>query len=302
MFKPRFPVAATKSRVRRPSNHSFPLGSAILLQLSDRDREACDDRLLTPGRSALIVAHPGHELRVFGWLAQMRPTLHVLTAGDGAYGGGRAEESRAITEQLGCPIGSVFAAAGDRRVYDDLLRGEARLFIDLLERLVEGLIADDVEVVVGDAAEGYNPTHDLCRVLIDAAVRLVRHRSGRRLTNFALPLTEWDLGGEPPRQAVRLRISQALLSRKLAACRAYQGLEDEVDRALAAKGEAYFRDEVFCPIGLGPAPIPTKPHYEAVGQERVGQGVYSEALRFDRHVAPIARAIAGHAALELEPA
>lgn len=39
------------------------------------------DQTISSGRAALVVAHPGHELRVYGWLEQARPRVFVLTDG-----------------------------------------------------------------------------------------------------------------------------------------------------------------------------------------------------------------------------
>ena len=56
-------------------------------------------------RSALIVAHPGHELRVHAWLEQARPTSFVLTQGDGAAGVSRLPSTTAVLTRAGAPVG-----------------------------------------------------------------------------------------------------------------------------------------------------------------------------------------------------
>ena len=38
--------------------------------------------------------------------------------------------------------------------------------------------------VVGDSDEGYSPTHDVCRLLTNAALEMIRRRSGRQVANF----------------------------------------------------------------------------------------------------------------------
>ena len=38
---------------------------------------------LSEQRAVLVVAHPGHELRVHGWLELARPTVCILTDGSG---------------------------------------------------------------------------------------------------------------------------------------------------------------------------------------------------------------------------
>ena len=51
------------------------------------------------GRTALFVAHPGHELRIYGWLERARPQVHVLT--DGSVDVFRVECLRSVTTALG---------------------------------------------------------------------------------------------------------------------------------------------------------------------------------------------------------
>jgi hypothetical protein len=41
------------------------------------------------GESALIIAHPGHEIRVHGWLERAKPVVYVLTDGSGRSGQSR---------------------------------------------------------------------------------------------------------------------------------------------------------------------------------------------------------------------
>lgn len=244
----------------------------------------------------LVVAHPGHELRVFGWVSRARPLTQVLTDGGGAGGRSRVDRSRALISRADCSAGGVFGHASDARFYAAMLDGDALFFTDLLEALASDAIANGIETVVGDAAEGYNPTHDLCRVLIDALVCLVRRRTGRTLASYAFPLTEWEYDlpafmGEP----VRLVLGEGLHREKMQASYAYQALDREVSEAVAALGEDHFRTECFWPA-LGVTALPAKPHYEAVGEARVRAAAYGQVVRYADHVAPLSRAILAYAA------
>jgi hypothetical protein len=40
---------------------------------------------LPDGRAALVIAHPGHELRALHWLRLSRPCVFVLTDGSGSF-------------------------------------------------------------------------------------------------------------------------------------------------------------------------------------------------------------------------
>ena len=55
----------------------------------------------------LVVAHPGHELRVYGWMMQARPVVHVLTDGSGADGESRIGSTTALRPDVGATRGSI---------------------------------------------------------------------------------------------------------------------------------------------------------------------------------------------------
>lgn len=246
------------------------------------------------GVTALIIAHPGHELRVLGWVATARPFVQVLTDGAGRSQSPRADRSRRLLEELGSPLGSVFGQASDGRFYEAMLAQDADFFIEVLEDLTQSVIDSGVETIFGDAAEGYNPTHDLCRVLIDAVVAQVRRRTGRILGNYAFPLTNWPMAGEPcAGQMLDVVLSDEALAAKLAHCHAYEEMRGEVDSALADAGEEHFRRERFWPVNI--TRLPSRPHYQMVGEARVRSGRYAQVVGYRQHVEAIAAAIMEHA-------
>ena len=86
-------------------------------------------------RPALIIAHPGHELRVHHWLEKTRPLMLVLTDGSGRTAQSRLASTTRILEQAGAYLQSFSALAkrmlnGRRapaRVKQGLKRGVSRL-------------------------------------------------------------------------------------------------------------------------------------------------------------------------------
>src|SRR6266852_4120487 len=116
-------------------------------------------------RSALAIAHPSHELRMYGWLEREQPVVYVLTDGGGRTEQPRLPKTAALLDQLGCPPGAVFGRLADLALYDAILAGDVGLFSSIVEDLAADLIARDVDVVVGDAAEGYSSAHDVWRVM-----------------------------------------------------------------------------------------------------------------------------------------
>jgi hypothetical protein len=73
---------------------------------------------LTPGPAALVIAHPGHELRVHGWLEWARPTVFVLTDGSGQGSHGRLASSARLIERSGGRTGSVCAGSPIEAMHD----------------------------------------------------------------------------------------------------------------------------------------------------------------------------------------
>ncbi|MGH7268102.1 MAG: hypothetical protein ACREMB_25065, partial [Candidatus Rokuibacteriota bacterium] len=204
------------------------------------------------GRAALVIAHPGHELRVHGWLERTRPVVFVLTDGSGAGAASRLPSTTALLERAAAVPGSIFGRLTDAALYSALLERRSSGFLALLEELVRELAALDVSMVAGDAVEGYNPAHDLTRYLIDAAVRTLRTRYRRGVLNCAFPLTgppdaaAWTSGPRPP---LVERLDDEAFRRKLRAAEAYGELDEEVRAVLATLGPEPFRTECLAPVG-----------------------------------------------------
>jgi hypothetical protein len=247
------------------------------------------------GRAALVIAHPGHELRVHGWLERARPRVFVLTDGSGGSGRPRLRSTHRTLARAGAEPGCIFGRLPDAAVYAALLRHNTDLFLDLTGELADALIRDGVTYLAGDAAEGYNPGHDVCRLMIDAAAERVRRRTGWRLANFDFPLIGPPDDPEHVRPGkVRLRLDDEEYGRKLKAAEAYPELAGEVAAALGGLGAEAFRVECLRPAESGPAlarPPEDPPFYERYGEQQVRAGRYRQVLRYREHVLPLARAL-----------
>src|SRR5215469_13765900 len=117
---------------------------------------------------ALIVAHPGHELVLFGWMEDVRPVVSILTDGSGRGGESRLASSLRVIRDIGAMPG-LLAGLTDRQFYDAVLETNIDLFVDLAVRLGETFAARQPLYVASDAREGFNPTHDLCSIIAAAA-------------------------------------------------------------------------------------------------------------------------------------
>src|SRR4051812_25730448 len=116
-------------------------------------------------KAALIVAHPSHELRVYGWLQLTRPIVFVMTDGSGRYNETRLPATTRTLTQIDAKLGSIYGRITDLNLYAAILDHDFALFINLAEELAEALVREEIEYVVGDAAEGYSSAHDICRFL-----------------------------------------------------------------------------------------------------------------------------------------
>jgi hypothetical protein len=246
--------------------------------------------------TALIVAHPGHELRVFRWMEEFRPIYCCITEGSGGNGTSRIASTGALLHKVGATPGPIYGRYQDKQVYQLLLDGNVEVFAQLANELADFLVTAGITYVAGDAVEGFNPVHDVCRFVIDGAVEKVRRRTGRVLQNH-----DFVLDGKPDAcpeslrsRVTRLALDGDALDRKIEAAFAYRELREEVDLALGRFGRGAFGVEYLRPTTTG---IMLEqfdrelPAYEQYGQMRVDERRYDEIIRYRQHVLPVRQAI-----------
>ena len=244
--------------------------------------------------AALVIAHPGHELRIYGWLERERPEVLVLTDGSGHGGASRLASTAALLERAGARPGPVFGRFSDRELYRVLLEQDLAELELVVRELAAALAARDVTQVACDAIEGYNPSHDLCRVLTDAAAAIAARRTGRPIRVFDFLLEALPDNGAASPSSIRLELFDGALERKLDAARSYPEMAFEVERNLEQHGPAAFAVECLRPADPNldvEALFPERPFYEVYGERQVAAGHYRSVLRFREHFLPIARAV-----------
>ncbi len=245
----------------------------------------------------MVVGHPGHELRAFRWMELHGPLVCVLTDGSGHLGLARVDSTRAVLAAAGATAGPIFAPLSDHELYAALLARDSRPFLALAEALAETLLSAGVATVAGDAAEGFSPTHDVCRLIVDAVIARCAKTASQPIENLAFALDgrpDRAPPDVPARAVTRLELDGAALARKLAAARAYPEMRGEVEAAIARFGEASFAVETFWTAaarGATPGGDAERPFYELFGERRVAAGVYREIVRSREHVQPIADAL-----------
>jgi hypothetical protein len=252
--------------------------------------------------SALVMAHPGHELKVFGWLSECKPRTHIITDGSGG-GTSRLHSTAKLLHRIGGVPGEIFGAVSDSEIYRAILEQRTPLFLQVVDRLAASFVEHDTDLVAGDAIEGFNPTHDLCRALLNAAVSIAQRVTGRLIRNYEFCLTEWEQHCREMHDHLcwHLRLEDTLLREKLSAAADYVELKAEIQQAIAAKGQEYFRIECLRNV-TEPLAVPfpgsvtgSKPYYEAQGEKRVAQDKYASVIRYEEHVLPILRAVRDYA-------
>jgi hypothetical protein len=271
-------------------------------------------------RTLLVVAHPGHELRVHNWLETARPQVWVLTDGSGRSGRSRIDSTNRVLEAAGAVPGPVYGAFTDVDLYDNVLNFDHRVFTDVVECLANVIIQNRIEVIAGDAEEGYNPAHDVCRLIINAAIKLAQTRSGTAIHNY-----DFTLMGAPGRcseqlsaESLWINLDDAALERKLSAAGSYPELRAEFEAAVSGVDHETFRNdpnlaqrvrtvfgvtevndfrtECLRPVSFHcSAETPDHvPFYELYGERQVQAGHYQHVLRYREHVLPLAATLDAH--------
>jgi hypothetical protein len=244
-------------------------------------------------RAILVIAHPGHELRVHGWLEATAPSVWILTDGSGHTGRSRIDSTTRVLEPTGAVPGLVYGFMTDADLYDTVLNFNYRPFMNLVDQLAAAILHAQVDCIAGDAEEGYNPGHDTCRLIINAAVKLVKRKSREPIRNY-----DFTLVGPPDQCPEELRdyslwlnLDDEAFARKLSAARNYPELQAEVETAL--NGASQFRVECLRPVNsLATSSFEDEPpYYELYGEKQVKSGYYRQVLRYREHMLPLARAL-----------
>jgi hypothetical protein len=246
-------------------------------------------------RTALVIGHPGHELLVHGWLEVTRPLVFVLTDGSGRSSQSRLASTTKVLNQTGAKCGGIYGRLTDTEAYAAILNHQFDLFIGLARELSKVFVVERIDCVAGDAFEGYNPMHDVCRLVIDAAVTAARRARGHRVENF-----EFSLVGQqrvchkaPHLDGVCHLLDDSAFARKLSAAMEYIELAGEVQPRLKQTSTEALRTECLRPVILGPSDQRSEhpPFYEQYGEKQVAAGFYHQVIRYNEHIAPLAEVL-----------
>jgi AcrR family transcriptional regulator len=210
------------------------------------------------------------------------------------------ESTTRLLAACGASEGTIYGRFKDIDIYSAILDADFEGFIDLAEELGQAFLRRRVEYVVGDAIEGYNPIHDLCRNVINTAVELANRRKANPIANFDfLVIGQPDLKSDVSRgEEIWLRLDEAALARKLEAAKSYLELKDDVAKMINEAGSAAFQFEALRPAGSAFAvdgPVQEPPFYERYGEKQVSEGYYHRVIRYREHILPIVEELRDHA-------
>ncbi|MEZ5286094.1 MAG: hypothetical protein R2712_15045 [Vicinamibacterales bacterium] len=178
-----------------------------------------------------------------------------------------------------------------------LLSADFAPLLQAAHRLADDIVHRRVVTVVSDAAEGYNPSHDACALLAQAAAASARRR-GQPVRTFEFDVVRMR-GSASIAGAIRHDLTDPELDAKIRMARAYAQesgpvLVAEVDDMLRQHGRDAFREEWLVPSP--PIPLAARfagapPFFERHGARRVHEGKYADVVRLE-HLLPLERALA----------
>lgn len=244
------------------------------------------------GKVAVILGHPAHVLRIYRFIEIYKPIIYIITDGSGSKGASRLDHVTRIIKACEAKTSRLTCRFTDADIYSVIRKGDTETLRALVEEIAEDLGKNDIAMVAGDALEGFNPIHDLCRYMINAAVKIHANRKTTTVRNFDLLLDGPPDQGRNGEGSIRINLNAEEFARKMRAISEYPGIEPDIQKAMRLYGENAFQTESLRPV-IKPdqcAEWDTDvPYYESYGAKMVESGVYSEVITFERHLLPLAK-------------
>lgn len=250
-------------------------------------------------KTAVIIGHPGHELRAYAFIKKYKPDVFILTDGSGSKNGSRVYQSIKLLESLGAKFQDSIKMFTDVELYNIILEQNLSRILSYKNSLKDIIVKNEYDVIVGDALEGFNPTHDICRYLINGIISdILDENNSKAILNYDFVLDsapnnnskDNNIGG------LSLKLSDEEFQMKLNAAMDYPELKYEVDTAIEKYGKEVFFWESFGRVSnLNEISNwgGVKPYYEVFGEKRVSEGSYSRIITFEKHIKPIAELCLG---------
>lgn len=244
--------------------------------------------------SALIIGHPGHELRAFKFLKDSKPDVYILTDGSGHSNDSRLHQSIELIESLGATYKNTITPFTDKELYAIILDGDLAQIRQVKEQLLFSIKENNYNKIFGDALEGFNPTHDICRYIINGIVaELEKNDPTKSILNYDFVLDKGpnNLSQKENLTGFSLELSPLELNMKMHAALNYPELKTEVEIAIERFGMSSFSWESYRRVTNLNQTINWEskfPYYEEIGKKRVASGSYNTCIEFEKHIKPIA--------------
>lgn len=230
--------------------------------------------------SILLLAHPGHELRIHHWVELNKPLVFFLTDGSGSKEKSRTHYSREIIEKTGSAAGTIFGDISDRLWYEALARHDYGFFAAVLASIESDIGEHHSYTIVADARDGYNPIHDLA----SAIGAILQKRLSARGKPVELLFSAATVGGKGD-LVCELVLDGEARARKLAAVARYLPLADEAGSILKQYPAAMDREALISQVTDWYKL--KNPQWEEIGRERVAAGIYESCLTYEDHFLPV---------------
>lgn len=167
---------------------------------------------LPPGNYALSIAHPGHELRLHGFLEQAKPFVWILTDGSERTGNDMMWSSINCIDKATKQGKTNFAPQDksmykifkmdfpgsaqenfhvkDSQIYSEVFNGKIDFFKKYITGMVNNLIKYKIDFLVSDASEDYHLTHEVVRMISEIAIIKVGEQTGKEIRLYDFPLSK----------------------------------------------------------------------------------------------------------------
>lgn len=273
------------------------------------------------GNGAISIAHPGHELRLYGFLQKAKPFIFLLTDGTSRNNPCRREHTRALLppsynerKESFFDLADYSKPEGEGRnirdahIYTELLAGRL-YFFEYYTKFMAGLfVQKKIDYVVADASEGQHVIHEMCRIMTDTAIRLVKKTTGKTIVNYEYSVTRPYNEGLTE-DCIHVELDDETYNGKINAVANYhpsilselkpnltldlnvilqlrempKGM-GEVKNILKHVNPDFFRNEYIRPYIYKEH---EKPFYETNGEKLVSDGKYAEVIYYEKHIKPI---------------
>ncbi len=167
-----------------------------------------------------------------------------------------------------------------------IMERNTALLLSLTADLAAQLERDRPAMIVCDAAEGYNPVHDLCRLIAGAAIAM----AGVPAKQYEFPVVNHPHSLDA--DAIAVELDTAEYAAKMERARGQAAVLTDIEELASRHGADAFRREALHHVADWTAiGCEAPPRYERYGEERVAAGRYTRVIRRHEHMVPLRDAL-----------